>query len=153
MKLLSGRLTRMSDQLSDAEIDAEADQGDILLQTREAQREVAQDLDALSAKLKVLAVGARMQQRVTALWLLLAGLRSVLRWFLPSPKTLPSNIAVTFYCLCGVLDGRSSYVLDFAATGDAKNSSSGLINTFCESRILLAGHQAPQAQITITLRY
>ena len=63
----------MSDQLSDAEIDAEADQGDILLQTREAQREVAQDLDALSAKLKVLAVGARMQQRVTALWLLLAG--------------------------------------------------------------------------------
>jgi hypothetical protein len=34
-------------------------------------------------------------------------------------------IAATFYCFCGVLDGRSSYVLDFAAAGDAENSSSG----------------------------
>ena len=48
--------------------------------------------------------------------------------------------------------GRSPYVLDFAAAGDAKNSSSGSINTFCESRILLAGHQAPKAT-TIILRY
>jgi len=33
--------------------------------------------------------------------------------------------AATFYCLCGVVDGRSSYVLDFAAAGRGKNFSSG----------------------------
>ena len=31
----------------------------------------------------------------------------------------------TFYRLCGVVDGRSSYVLDFAAAGRGKNFSSG----------------------------
>jgi len=36
-----------------------------------------------------------------------------------------SFIAATFYYLCGVLDGRSSYILDFAGAGDAKNFSRG----------------------------